>query len=169
MGDRAPMHEHEPRGRSGLGAAQPLRKWSSQTDSGGDSSASSDHKRRVQAAVARVCDVDFQWVARRRWDRPVQTLSEQRPASWLANPSQHTRTESWTTRRERRVPPDRIAHLARGEALVMVGSGWELVPTLPYHQHPTFAPIAQAARLSADRRKFRPVMLRARSTRLGGR
>jgi type IV secretion system protein VirD4 len=83
------------------------------------------------------------------WDRPVQTLSEQKPVSWLGNPNQRTKTESWTTRRERRVPPDRIAQLARGEALVMIGPGWELVPTLPYHQHPTFAPIAQAARLSA--------------------
>jgi len=66
------------------------------------------------------------------WDRPVQTLSEQRPATWLGNPNQHTKTESWTTRRERIIPPDRIAQLDRGEALVMIGARWELVPTLPY-------------------------------------
>jgi type IV secretion system protein VirD4 len=83
------------------------------------------------------------------WDRPIQTLSEQRPVGLFANPNQRTATESWTTRRERRVPPDRIAQLARGEALVMIGPTWELVPTLPYHQHPTFAPIATAAQLNA--------------------
>jgi len=75
------------------------------------------------------------------WDRPVQTLSEQHGAGLLANPNQHTRSESWTTRRERIIPPDRIAQIDRGEALVMIGPRWELVPTLPYHQHPTFAPI----------------------------
>lgn len=82
------------------------------------------------------------------WDRPVQTLSEQRPTSWLTPNSQYTKTESWTTRRERIIPPDRIAQLDRGEALVMIGPRWELVPTLPYHQHPTFAPITTARVLS---------------------
>jgi len=81
------------------------------------------------------------------WDRPVQTISEQKPAGLFGSPNQRTTTESWTTRRERKIPPDRIAQLARGEALVMIGPHWELVPTTPYHQHPVFAPIAQTATL----------------------
>ncbi len=83
------------------------------------------------------------------WDRPVQTLSEQRPTSWLTPNGQYTQTESWTTRRERIIPPDRIAQLDRGEALVMIGPHWQLVPTLPYHQHPTFAPITASAPVPA--------------------
>jgi type IV secretion system protein VirD4 len=82
------------------------------------------------------------------WDRPVQTLSEQRPTGLLSDPSRRTSTESWTTRRERIVPPDRIAQLTRGEALVMIGPRWELVPTTPYHQHPTFAPLTRQAMLA---------------------
>jgi len=77
------------------------------------------------------------------WDRPVQTRSEQRPASLFGPLGQHTKTDSWTTRRERIIPPDRIAQLKRGEALVMIGPRWELVPTLPYHQHPLFAQLTR--------------------------
>ncbi len=43
----------------------------------------------------------------------------------------------------------------------MIGPRWELVPTLPYHQHPTFAPITAAripagvgAGLDVDGRRF---------------
>lgn len=82
------------------------------------------------------------------WDRPVQTLSEQRPTGLFPDPSRRTSTESWTTRRERIVPPDRIAQLTRGEALVMIGPRWELVPTIPYHQHPTFAPLTRQPALA---------------------
>ncbi|MGI8903100.1 MAG: hypothetical protein ACR2IP_05455 [Solirubrobacteraceae bacterium] len=65
--------------------------------------------------------------------------SEQKPAGGSFAQGRRTSSESWSTRRERRVPPNRIAQLARGEALVMIGPRWELVATLPYDQHPTFA------------------------------
>jgi type IV secretion system protein VirD4 len=81
------------------------------------------------------------------WDRPVQTIQEQRQGSLLsgilggANHPQSSTSESWTTRRERRLPPDQIAGLPRGQALVMIGPHWQLLPTLPYDRHPAFAPI----------------------------
>lgn len=78
------------------------------------------------------------------WDRPVQTITEQRPV--LFGPgSQRGKSEAWSTRRERVLPPDRIAQLKRGEALVMIGAQWQLCPTSPYHQHPAFAQLAHAA------------------------
>jgi hypothetical protein len=77
------------------------------------------------------------------WDRPVQSVSEQRPASLFAyHRSPPTRSESWSTRRERVLPASRIARLARGEALVMIGARWEIVPTTPYDRHPVFGQIA---------------------------
>jgi len=74
----------------------------------------------------------------------VQTLSEQRPAG-LLGAGQRSKSESWSTRRERVLPPDRIAQLHRGEALVMIGAQWQLHPTSPYHQHPAFAQLANPA------------------------
>ncbi len=43
-----------------------------------------------------------------------------------------------------------VVLLSRGEALVMIGPRWALVPTLPYHQHPTFAPSPPPAFLSTS-------------------
>ena len=64
------------------------------------------------------------------WDRPVQTVTQGDGLS-----------ESWTTRRERRLAPSEIAQLPQGQALVMVGPTWQILPTLPYHRHPAFAPL----------------------------
>lgn len=77
--------------------------------------------------------------------RPAaQTITEQRPV--LFGPSsQRGKSEAWSTRRERVLPPDRIAQLARGEALVMIGAQCQLCPTSPYHQHPSFATLANPA------------------------
>jgi type IV secretory pathway TraG/TraD family ATPase VirD4 len=82
------------------------------------------------------------------WDRPVQTTTEQRPAGLLAgvlsgHPAQPTTSASWTTHRERRLPPGEIAQLPRGQALVMIGARWQLLPALPYDRHPAFAQLAQ--------------------------
>src|SRR5581483_4993391 len=68
------------------------------------------------------------------WDRPVQTITEQRPMFF--SKGQASASDAWTTRRERRVPPDKIAQLPRGQALVMIGPHWQILPTLPYHVHP---------------------------------
>jgi type IV secretion system protein VirD4 len=89
------------------------------------------------------------------WDRPVQTIQQQRQGSLLsgilggANHPQSSTSESWTTRRERRLPPDQIAGLPRGQALVMIGPHWQLLPTLPYDRHPAFAPITVPSVLAA--------------------
>ena len=71
------------------------------------------------------------------YDRRVKTESHHRPAGGLFAPAGHaTQTVSWTSRRERIVPPDRIAAIQLGEALVIRGTEWELVPTTPYHEQP---------------------------------
>ncbi len=71
------------------------------------------------------------------WDRPVQTITEQLPTSFSGG---HASTsEAWTTRKERCLPPDQIAQLPQGQALVMIGPQWQILPTLPYHLHPSFA------------------------------
>jgi type IV secretory pathway TraG/TraD family ATPase VirD4 len=69
------------------------------------------------------------------WDRPVQTITEQHSGLF----SGASTSEAWTTRRERRLPPDEIAQLPQGQALVMIGPNWQILPTLPYQLHPTFA------------------------------
>ena len=79
------------------------------------------------------------------YDRPIQTTSHQQPTNLLttlfgSQPSPAS-SESWTTRRERRLPPDHIAQLGHGQALVMVGPDWLVMPTHPYHRHPSFAPL----------------------------
>ena len=71
------------------------------------------------------------------WDRPVQTLTRQRPG--VLSGQSATSSESWSTRRERRLPADQIAQLPQGRALVMIGPHWQILPTLPYDRHPTFA------------------------------
>jgi type IV secretion system protein VirD4 len=76
------------------------------------------------------------------WDRPIQTISARRPADILSR-AQATSSESWTTRRERRLPPDEIAQLPQGQALIMIGARWQILPTLPYHQHPAFQALTQ--------------------------
>jgi hypothetical protein len=76
----------------------------------------------------------------------VQTITEKRPGPFpSAGQAQRTSSESWTTRHERVLPPDRIARIPRGEALVMIGPWWSLLPTLPYHRHPTFAQLTPTA------------------------
>ena len=82
------------------------------------------------------------------YDRPIQTTSRQQPTSGLlsglltgAHQPPPSSSESWTTRRERRLPPDHIAQLGHGQALVMVGPDWLVMPTHPYHRHPSFAPL----------------------------
>jgi type IV secretion system protein VirD4 len=72
------------------------------------------------------------------WDRPIQTLSHQAPASLFSTTGQASTSESWSTKRERRLPPDSIAQLPQGQALLMIGPHWQLLPTLPYHHNPTF-------------------------------
>jgi type IV secretion system protein VirD4 len=68
------------------------------------------------------------------WDRPIQTITHQAPTT-LTSTSQTSTSESWTTKRQRRLPPDQIAQIPQGQALLMIGAQWELVPTLPYHHH----------------------------------
>ncbi len=74
------------------------------------------------------------------WDRPVQTITDQHPA--LFSRGHASTSDAWTTRRERRLPPDEIAQLPLGQALVMIGPQWQIFPTLPYHLHRSFAYIA---------------------------
>jgi len=74
------------------------------------------------------------------WDRPVQTITQQHTSLFSHGGGQSS--EAWTTRRERLIPPDQIAQLPQGKALVMIGPNAQIVPTLPYHQHPTFAHLA---------------------------
>jgi type IV secretory pathway TraG/TraD family ATPase VirD4 len=71
------------------------------------------------------------------YDREIQTLTETDHISPFSG--HRDIRESWTTRREPRLPADEIARLPKGKALVIVGSDWWIVPTLPYHQHPNFA------------------------------
>lgn len=73
------------------------------------------------------------------WDRPVQTVSHQSPSVLFGGHGQATASESWTTKRERRLPPDSIAQLPQGQALLMIGPHWQLLPTLPYTHNPTFS------------------------------
>lgn len=70
------------------------------------------------------------------WDRPIQTISHQ---NTTGSSGQASTSESWTSKRERRLPPDHIARLPKGQALLMIGPEWELLPTLPYHHNPTFS------------------------------
>ncbi len=77
------------------------------------------------------------------WDRPVQTITEQHPI--LFSGARSSTSEAWTTRRERRLPPDEIAQLPHGQALVMIGPNWQILHTLPYNLHPTFAHLANGA------------------------
>jgi hypothetical protein len=81
----------------------------------------------------------------RPWDRPIQTVSATSGSSWLTI-VQPTQTDQWTTRREARIPPDQVAAIPFGQALVIVGTGWEYVPTHPYGQHPSFARVLAHAR-----------------------
>ena len=79
------------------------------------------------------------------WDRPIQTVGEQRGA-FLLSTVQRTRTEQWTTRRGARIPPDQVAAIEFGQALVIVGIGWECVPTQPYAHHRCFGQVLSHAR-----------------------
>ncbi len=71
------------------------------------------------------------------YDRPVQTIGEA-SGTGLLTTIQPSRTESWTTRREAAVPADQVARVPFGQALLIVGTGWEYVPTTPYEKHPCF-------------------------------
>ena len=51
-----------------------------------------------------------------------------------------TTSEAWTTRRERRLPPDQIAQLHRGQALVIVRSSWRILPAIPTNVTPPRPP-----------------------------
>ncbi len=76
------------------------------------------------------------------YDREVQTLSyDDNHTTVFGGPLPNAR-QSWTTRRERRLSPDEIARLPQGKALVIIGPDWQIVPALPYHQHPAFAKLA---------------------------
>ncbi len=77
------------------------------------------------------------------WDRPVQTITEQSPG--LFSRGHASSSEAWTTRLERRLPPDQIAQLPLGQALVMIGPQWQILSTHPYHRHPTFARVAKGS------------------------
>ena len=72
------------------------------------------------------------------FDRPIQTITDPRSGNPLRPSGQNNSTESWTTRRERRLPADQIARIPRGQALVMIGARWQLLPTHPYHQQAAF-------------------------------
>ena len=72
------------------------------------------------------------------FDRPIQTITDPRTVSTLRPSGQTNSTESWTTRRERRLPADQIAQIPKGQALIMIGARWQLLPTHPYHQHAAF-------------------------------
>ena len=87
------------------------------------------------------------------WDRPVQTTSSSatrghsRAAHSLLAASlsrSHTRGESWTTRRERAIPPERLAALAGGEALLLMLGRAEIVGLRPWWDDPVFARLAAA-------------------------
>lgn len=69
------------------------------------------------------------------WDRPVETITQGRRHSMLDDGL----SQSWSTRTERRLSPAEIAQLPHGQALVMIGPDWQILPTLPYNQHPAFA------------------------------
>ncbi len=72
------------------------------------------------------------------WDRPVQTITEQHSPVFSGKSS--TTSEAWTTRRERRLPPDQIAQLHRGQALVIVRSSWRILPAIPTNVTPPRPP-----------------------------
>lgn len=73
------------------------------------------------------------------YDRPIQTITNPQPTSSIRPSRQNSNTESWTTRKERRLPPDQIAQIPQGQAFIMIGPHWQLTPTLPHHKHPAFA------------------------------
>jgi type IV secretion system protein VirD4 len=74
------------------------------------------------------------------WDRPIQTVSA------TSGVGVQTQSEQWSTRREARIPPDQVAGIHFGQALVIVGTGWEYVPTQPYDRHPCFTQVLDHAR-----------------------
>jgi type IV secretion system protein VirD4 len=74
------------------------------------------------------------------YDRPIQTITNPR-SSGLRSSGKNNSTESWTTRRERRLPADQIAQIPQGQALILIGPHWQLVPILPYHWHPTLSQV----------------------------
>jgi hypothetical protein len=63
----------------------------------------------------------------------------------LFSKGQASTSEAWTTRLERRLPPDEIAQLPVGQALVMIGPQWQILPMHPYYLHPTFSRLANGA------------------------
>jgi type IV secretion system protein VirD4 len=82
-----------------------------------------------------------------QWDRPVQTSGYQQSGelNLIGRATRApTHSDSWTTRREPRLPADEIAQLRQGQALIMIGPDWELVPTLPWDRHPNFNHLGQA-------------------------
>lgn len=48
---------------------------------------------------------------------------------------QSTACQSRTTRREARIPPDRVTAIPFGQALVIAGTGWGYVPVQLYDHH----------------------------------
>jgi hypothetical protein len=82
----------------------------------------------------------MQTVSRQQTGRPSGGAPRRHPAG----PGQRRR--ELTTRRERVLPGSEIAQLPRGQALVMIGPRWQLLPTLPYDRHPGFAQLAAAPR-----------------------
>lgn len=100
----------------------------------------------ILAGVADVRTLEQLSTITGEYDRPIQTISHQRPdvdalgamLGGRPRPSSSTST-SWSTRREPRLPPGEIAQLPQGQAIVMVGAAWQRVGTLPYDQHPGFA------------------------------
>lgn len=84
------------------------------------------------------------------YDREIQSITETDDLDPFTG--QRRTRESWTTRRERRLPPDEIARLPKGKALLIIGSDWHIVPAIPYHQHPFFVHLAGGPPLSIQSR-----------------
>jgi len=84
------------------------------------------------------------------WDCPVQNVCDQRGAGWLST-AQSTACQSRTTRREARIPPDRVTAIPFGQALVIVGTGWEYVPIQLYDHHLGFRQVLPDGRQTLAR------------------
>jgi type IV secretion system protein VirD4 len=95
------------------------------------------HSKVVLRGIADMRTLDQLSLLCGEYDRNIKTESHRRPAGGLFAPAAPaTRTTSFTTRRERIVPPDRIAAIQLGEALVIRATEWEFVPTTPYDEQP---------------------------------
>lgn len=82
------------------------------------------------------------------WDRPIQTTTHQQTTTGLLTRSFST-GQQWTTRREARIPPDQVANIPHGQALVMIATRWAYLPAIPYHHHPCFTQVLAHAQQPA--------------------